>query len=59
MLNRETGEIPVLSRSCNVERALSVSLGNWEGRASDEAEPEYLPNCFANNSCDGREGGIS
>ena len=34
---------PVLSRSCNVERVLNMSLGNWEGKTSDEAEPEELP----------------
>lgn len=44
MLNRETGAKPVLSRSCNAEQALKMSLGkNWEGKASDEAEPEELP----------------
>jgi len=35
---------PVLSRSCNVERVLNMSLGNWEGKMSGEAEPEELPN---------------
>ena len=34
----------MLSRSCNAEQALKMSLGkNWEGKASDEAEPEELP----------------
>lgn len=34
------------SRSCNAEQALKMSLGkNWEGKASDEAEPEELPFC--------------
>lgn len=33
MLNRETGAKPVLSRSCNAEQALKMSLGkNWEGK---------------------------
>ena len=44
ILNRETGVKPVLSRSCNVERVLNMSLGNWEGKMSGEAEPEELPN---------------
>ena len=35
--------IPVLSRSCNAERVLTMSLGNWEGKTSNEAEPEELP----------------
>ncbi len=47
ILNRETGEIPVLSRSCNAERVLTMSLGNWEGKISDEAEPEELPDFVA------------
>ena len=42
MLNRETGVKPVLSRSCNAELVLKC-LGNWEGKTSDEAEPEELP----------------
>lgn len=50
MLNRETGVKPVLSRSCNAEQALKMSLGkNWEGKASDEAEPEELPDLDARN----------
>ena len=50
MLNRETGAKPVLSRSCNAEQALKMSLGkNWEGKASDEAEPEELPDLDARN----------
>lgn len=48
MLNRETGAKPVLSRSCNAEQALKMSLGkNWEGKASYEAEPEELPDLDA------------
>ena len=38
---------PVLSRSCNVERVLNMSLGNWEGKMSGEAEPEELPDFVA------------
>lgn len=50
MLNRETGVKPVLPRSCNAEQALKMSLGkNWEGKASDEAEPEELPDLDARN----------
>ena len=40
MLNRETGVKPVLSRSCNAELVLKC---HWEGKTSDEAEPEELP----------------
>lgn len=49
MLNRETGAKPVLSRSCNAEQALKCHwVGkNWEGKASDEAEPEELPDLDA------------
>ena len=50
---------PVLSRSCNVERVLNMSLGNWEGKMSSEAEPEELPNfsLVANKSyCERRYG---
>ena len=47
MLNRKTGVKPVLSRSCNAERALKCHWGNREGRASDEAEPEELPDLDA------------
>ena len=43
MLNRETGVKPVLSRSCNAELVLKCHWGNWEGKTSDEAEPEELP----------------
>lgn len=40
----------MLSRSCNAEQALKMSLGkNWEGKASDEAEPEELPDLDARN----------
>ena len=34
---------PALSRSCKVEQALIMSLGNWEGKACVETEPEELP----------------
>lgn len=47
ILNREIGEKPMLSRSCNAERVLTMSLGNWEGKISDEAEPEELPDFVA------------
>lgn len=33
----------MLSRSCKVERALIMPLGNWEGKACEETEPEELP----------------
>ncbi len=48
MLNRETGAKPVLSRSCNAEQALKC---HWvkTGKASDEAEPEELPDLDARN----------
>lgn len=50
MLNRETGAKPVLSRSCNAEQALKCHWDkNWEGKASDEAEPEELPDLDARN----------
>lgn len=40
----------MLSRSCNAEQALKMSLGkNWEDKASDEAEPEELPDLDARN----------
>lgn len=40
----------MLSRSCNAEQALKMSLGkNWEGKASYEAEPEELPDLDARN----------
>lgn len=47
----------MLSRSCNAEQALKMSLGkNWEGKASYEAEPEELPEIKAiKKSCDGQE----
>lgn len=33
-----------------------MSLGNWEGKVSDEAEPEELPEIKAiKKSCDGQE----
>ena len=47
ILNREIGEKPMLSRSCNAERVLTMSLGNWEGKTSNEAEPEELPDFVA------------
>ena len=34
---------PALSRSCKVEQALIMSLGNREGEACEETEPEELP----------------
>lgn len=54
-LNRETGAKPVLSRSCNAEQALIMSLGNREGKASDEAEPEELPDLDAVKFCERRK----
>ena len=42
-LNKEAGAKPALSRSCKVEQALKMSLGNWEGKACEETEPEELP----------------
>ncbi len=36
--------MPVLSRSCRVEKVSLMSLGNWEDEMDDEAEPEELPN---------------
>ena len=33
----------MLSRSCKVEQASKTSLGNWEDKACEEAEPEELP----------------
>ena len=42
-LNREAGEKPALSRSCNAEPLPNMSLGNREGREDDDAEPEELP----------------
>lgn len=33
----------MLSRSCKAEQASSMSLGNREGEACEEAEPEELP----------------
>ena len=34
---------PALSRSCKVEQALIMSLGNREGKTCEETEPEELP----------------
>ena len=34
---------PALSRSCKVEQALMMSLGNREGKVCEETEPEELP----------------
>ena len=34
---------PALSRSCKVEQVLIMSLGNREGEACEETEPEELP----------------
>ncbi len=31
------------SRRCKDERTSNTSLGNWEGEASNESEPEELP----------------
>lgn len=33
----------MLSRSCSAEQIQKMSLGNWEGWRSDDAEPEELP----------------
>ncbi len=33
----------MLSRSCKVEQASKMSLGNREDKACEEAEPEELP----------------
>lgn len=46
----------MLSRSCNAEQALKMSLGkNWEGKASYEAEPEELPDLDAVKFCERRK----
>lgn len=42
-LNREVGVNPTRSRRCNDERTLFMSLGNWEGKVSDDSESEELP----------------
>ena len=42
-LNKYAGAKPALSRSCKVEQALIMSLGNREGEACEETEPEELP----------------
>lgn len=33
----------MLSRNCNAEQSSQMSLGNWEGEESEEAEPGELP----------------
>ncbi len=49
---------PVLSRSCNVERVLNMSLGNWEDEVRDEAEPEELPDYSPLRSCERQDGAL-
>ena len=58
MLNRETGVKPVLSRSCNAEQALKC---HWvkTGKASDEAEPEELPDYSPLRSCERQEWSVT
>ena len=48
----------MLSRSCNAEQALIMSLGNREGKASDEAEPEELPDYSPLRSCERQDGAL-
>ena len=52
MLNRETGVKPVRSRRCNAEQALIMSLGNWEDKVNNEAEPEELPKVTCCRFCE-------
>lgn len=51
-LNREAGEKPALSRSCNAESTSNMSLGNREGEEDDDAKPEELPSWNAVITCD-------
>lgn len=54
MHNRETGENPVLSRSCNVE---SISICHWEtGKARlmmTQSQKNYLKQDCKNSAMDG------
>jgi len=44
LLNRETGENPVLSRNCNAENTSFCHWKKfWEGEVDDEAKPGELP----------------
>jgi len=35
-----------------------MSLGNWEGKTSDEAEPEELPDYSPLRSCERQDGAL-
>ena len=41
----------MLSRSCKVEQALIMSLGNREGKTCEETEPEELPEKVKTKVC--------
>lgn len=52
MLNREIGANPIRSRRCNAEQPSIMSLGNWEGEGSEEAESEELPDFSVSVACE-------